>query len=105
MTNIENNLDAKRHTLAHLTAQAVRQIYPGAKNAIGPTVENGWYQDFDLGDVKLSDADLSKIEDTIKKNLKDWQSFEKKEVTKDEALKEFSWNEYKSELINDFTFK
>ena len=103
MSNIENNLDAKRHTLAHLTAQAVRQIYPGAKNAIGPTVENGWYQDFDLGDVKLSDADLSKIEARIIENLKTWSEFTKKEVSKNEALKEFSWNEYKSELINDFT--
>ncbi len=98
-TNIEN----KRHTLAHLTAQAVRQLYPDAKNAIGPTVENGWYQDFDLGEVKLSDTDLQKIEDQIKTNLKNWTEFTKNEVTADEALKEFSWNEYKTELINDFT--
>lgn len=97
------NIEHIRHTLAHLTAQAVRELFPGAKNAIGPVVENGWYQDFDLGDVKLSDADLPKIEDKIKENLKKWTEFTKKEVTADEALKEFSWNEYKTELINDFT--
>ncbi len=97
------NLDHIRHTLAHLTAQAVRQIYPHAKNAIGPTVENGWYQDFDLGETKLSDSDLEKIEKQIKNNLKDWTEFSKKEVTTDEALKEFSWNEYKTELIGDFS--
>ena len=68
-----------RHTLAHLTAQAVRELYPGAKNAIGPVIENGWYQDFDLGEIKLSDSDLQKIENKIKENLKTWESFSKKD--------------------------
>lgn len=97
------NIEHIRHTLAHLTAQAVRELFPGAKNAIGPTVENGWYQDFDLGEVKLSDADLPKIQEKLEENLKKWTEFTKKEVTTDEALKEFSWNEYKTELINDFS--
>jgi len=97
------NIEHIRHTLAHLTAQAVRELFPGAKNAIGPTVDNGWYQDFDLGEVKLSDADLPKIQAKLEENLKKWTEFSKKEVTTDEALKEFSWNEYKTELINDFS--
>jgi len=97
------NIEHIRHTLAHLTAQAVRELFPGAKNAIGPTVDNGWYQDFDLGEVKLSDADLPKIQSKLEENLKKWTEFSKKEVTTDEALKEFSWNEYKTELINDFS--
>lgn len=96
-------LESKRHTLAHLTAQAVRALYPGAQNAIGPSVENGWYQDFDLGENKISDADLPKIEKKMKELLKDWKAFDRKEVSKEEALEEFSWNPYKSELINDFT--
>ncbi len=97
-----SQLDKNRHTLAHLTAQAVRELYPKAKNAIGPVIDNGWYQDFDLGDVKLSDADLEAIEKTIKKNLAKWEEFTKKEVTVEEALEEFAWNEYKTELINEF---
>jgi threonyl-tRNA synthetase len=88
--------------LAHLTAQAVRALYPGAQNAIGPSVENGWYQDFDLGENKISDADLPKIEKKMKELLKDWKAFDRKEVSKEEALEEFSWNPYKSELINDY---
>jgi threonyl-tRNA synthetase len=103
MQNKISNIDAKRHTLAHLTAQAVRELYPQAQNAIGPNIENGWYQDFDLGTTTITDKDLETIEKTIKKNLANWTEFTKKEVTKDEALQEFSWNIYKSELINDFT--
>lgn len=99
----QNEIESKRHTLAHLTAQAVRELFPHAKNAIGPSIENGWYQDFDLGDTKINEDDLKKIEEKIKENLKKWESFDKKEVTKEEALKEFSWNEYKSELINEFS--
>lgn len=98
----EQTLNNIRHTLAHLTAQAVRELYPNAKNAIGPMVDNGWYQDFDLGEIKLSDADLNNIEKTIRKNLKEWKEFTKQEVTTEEALKEFAWNEYKIELINEF---
>lgn len=100
-------LEQKRHTLAHLTAAAVRNIYKGAQNAIGPAIENGWYQDFDLTQVAgvniISDGDLEKIENEMNRLLKDWKSFEKNEVSKEEALQEFLWNPYKSELINDFT--
>jgi len=112
----EAHLEHIRHTLAHLTAAAVRALYPGAKNAIGPAIDNGFYQDFDTSAVKMagtegdakgpgitiSETDLPKIEKKMKELLKDWKSFERKEVTKDEALKEFAWNEYKTELINEF---
>lgn len=94
--------DHIRHTLAHLLAASVRALYPGAQNAIGPAIENGFYQDFDMGDVKLSDADLPKIEAKMKDLLKNWSTFEKREVTTEEALREFAWNTYKTELIQEF---
>lgn len=99
MTNEE--LAKKRHTLAHLLAASVREIYPGAKNAIGPAVDDGFYQDFDLPET-ISSGDFKKIENKMRELLKKWGTFEKREVTKEEALQEFSWNEYKSELIEEF---
>ncbi len=92
-----------RHALAHLTVAAVREIYPHAQNAIGPAIDNGFYQDFDIGDTKLSDADLPKIQAKMIELLKGWVAFERREVTLDEALKEFSWNTYKTELIKEFS--
>lgn len=98
-----STIEEKRHTLAHLLAAAVRQLYPSAQNAIGPAVENGFYQDFDLGGTTLSNDDLAKIEAKMRELLPQWESFERREVSNDEALKEFSWNPYKSELIEEFS--
>lgn len=95
------HLQQKRHTLAHLTAAAVREIWPGSQNAIGPAIDNGFYQDFEIAGT-VTDADLPKIEKKIKELLPKWTHFEKKEVTKEEALKEFAWNRYKTELIEEF---
>jgi threonyl-tRNA synthetase len=94
-------LEHKRHTLAHLLAASVRELYPDAKNAIGPAVDDGFYQDFDLP-APLSEADLPKIEKAMREKLKSWKEFERKEVSAEEAKKEFSWNEYKTELIDEF---
>lgn len=94
-------LEAKRHTLAHLTAAAVRALWPGSKNAIGPAIENGFYQDFEIAGT-ITDADLPKIEAKMREILPTWTSFERKEVPKEEALKEFAWNKYKCELIEEF---
>ncbi|MES2059823.1 MAG: threonine--tRNA ligase [Patescibacteria group bacterium] len=99
--NTDEKLAHKRHTLAHLLAASVRDLYPNTENAIGPAVENGFYQDFDLPSP-ISDSDLPKIEAKMKEKLKAWKEFSRKEVSKDEALKEFSWNKYKSELIEEF---
>lgn len=90
-----------RHTLAHLTAAAVRELWPGSQNAIGPAIENGFYQDFEIAGT-LTEKDLPKIEKKIRQLIPKWTHFEKKEVTKEEALKEFSWNKYKTELIEEF---
>lgn len=91
-----------RHTLAHLLAASVREMYPGAKNAIGPAVDDGFYQDFDLPNP-ISENDLPKIEKKMREKLKSWKEFTRSEVTPEEAKKEFAWNEYKCELIDEFT--
>ncbi len=90
-----------RHTLAHLTAAAVRELWPGSQNAIGPGIDNGFYQDFEIAGT-VTEVDLPKIEKKIRELIPKWTHFEKKEVTKEEALKEFAWNKYKIELIEEF---
>ncbi len=94
-------LEKKRHTLAHLLAASVRELFPGSQNSIGPAIENGFYQDFEVSG-QISENDLPKIEQKMREILKTWTAFERKEVSKEEALDEFSWNAYKSELIEDF---
>ncbi len=90
-----------RHTLAHLLAASVRELYPGAQNAIGPAVDDGFYQDFGLPSP-ISLENLPKIEKKMRELLKTWKEFEKKDVTPEEAKKEFAWNPYKVELIEEF---
>jgi threonyl-tRNA synthetase len=99
---MNEELDQIRHSSAHLLAAAVKQLYPNAKNAIGPSIENGFYQDFDMGDYKLSEEDLLKIEAKMREILKDWGSFEVKEVSVEQAKKDFADNPYKLELIEEF---
>lgn len=101
MENNKENLQNIRHTLAHLTAAAVRELWPGSQNAIGPAIDDGFYQDFEIAGT-VSDADLPKIEKKIRELIPKWTHFEKKEVSKEEALKEFAWNTYKTELIKEF---
>lgn len=99
--NENDQLGAIRHSLAHLLAATVVKMYPGAQNAIGPAIKNGFYQDFELP-KSISEDDLPKIEAAMRKKLKTWKGFEKREVSKEDALKEFAWNKYKQELINEF---
>ncbi len=99
--NLSEKLHDLRHSLAHLLAAAVRELYPGAKNAIGPSIDDGFYQDFELSE-QVSEKDLPKIEKKMREILKKWDGFEKKEVTAKEAREEFAWNKYKTELIEEF---
>ena len=62
MKNTEQQLDKMRHTLSHILAAAVKELYPTTTFGVGPTVDNGFYYDIDFGDIKVSDADLPKIE-------------------------------------------
>jgi threonyl-tRNA synthetase len=96
----ESNIEGIRHSLAHLLAASVRNLYPGAKNAIGPAIENGFYQDFELPQP-ISDADLPRIEKKMREVLKTWTGSSHRVVTPEEARKEFAWNEYKVELIDE----
>jgi len=90
-----------RHSLAHILAIAVLDKYPKTKITIGPVIENGFYYDFDFGDIKISDSDLKDFQKKMKKIISQKLDFEKIEVSKDEALEKFKNNEYKTELINE----
>lgn len=100
MSNQQETLSPMRHSLAHLLAAAVLELYPGAQNSIGPAVENGFYQDFDMPEP-ISEEDLPKIEEKMREILKTWDAFEGREVSADEARKEFKWNKYKLEMIDE----
>lgn len=98
------NLDNLRHSAAHLLAAAVLELYPDALPSIGPAIENGFYYDFEFPEP-VSDADLEKIEQKMKELLPSWTSFEKREVSTDEARDIFKNNPYKLELIDEITEK
>ncbi|PKP34091.1 MAG: threonine--tRNA ligase [Bacteroidetes bacterium HGW-Bacteroidetes-17] len=89
------------HSSAHLMAEAVEILYPGAKFGIGPDIESGFYYDIDLGDQVISDADFKKIEDKMLELAREKQVFFRKEVSKADANKFFTkkGDEYKLELI------
>jgi len=78
--NSTEALDILRHSTAHIMAQAVQRLHPNAKIAIGPTIENGFYYDFDIPDYSLSAEDLPKIEAEMKNIIKENQIFERKEI-------------------------
>ena len=97
----EANLEIIRHTTSHIMAQAVKRLYPDAKLAIGPAIENGFYYDFDNLDIKQED--LEKIELEMKKIIKENLKIESFKLPRDEAIKlmESKGESYKVELIND----
>ncbi len=97
----ENNIEGVRHSLAHLLAQTVKEMYPGSLNAIGPTIEDGFYQDFEVKG-KISEDDLPKIEEVMREKLKEWTHFDKKEVSIEDAKEIFEDNKYKVELAEEF---
>ena len=102
MINIKEDekLSVLNHSCAHLLAQAIKHLYPEAKFWVGPVVEEGFYYDIDLGDVRLTEEDLPKIEKEMKKCSKDAKLIKRREISKKEALKEFGDDPYKVDLIN-----
>lgn len=99
----EQNLHAMRHSLAHITASAVKRLWPDVKLGVGPVVEHGYYYDLDLGEHPLSEEDFPKIEAEMKKIIAENQQFEQFSLSVDEAI-EWAKKEkqpYKSELLND----
>lgn len=103
MSEKEDKLYKMRHSLAHLTAAAVKELWPTAKFGVGPVVKDGFYYDIDLGDVTISEADFPKIEKRMKKLIAKDQKFERLEKNVDEAIAWVKENNqpYKVELLND----
>jgi len=115
-------LETLRHSLSHIMAAAVQELYPGTKFGIGPAIEDGFYYDFDFDEVKIVNAnrktqnakpqpktqnlnlstdDLPKIEKKMKEIIKKDLPFRKKQISKAEANKIFKNQPYKLELIEE----
>ncbi|MBI2482204.1 MAG: threonine--tRNA ligase [Candidatus Vogelbacteria bacterium] len=98
---MDDSLTKQRHSLAHLLAAAVKELYPEALPSIGPAIDNGFYYDFD----NLKEPDLAKLETTMRKLLINWTAFSGQEVDAAEAKKLFANNPYKLELIDEIETK
>lgn len=98
------NLATKRHSLAHIMAQAVKQNFPEVKIATGPETEDGFYYDFDFWEIEFSEKDLKKIEKSMKKIITQNQDFKKFEVNYSDArdILNKMWEDFKTELIDRF---
>ena len=98
----EGGAEIYRHSTSHLMAQAVKQLFPEAKVAIGPAVDDGFYYDFDI-DHPFTPEDLEKIERKMAELVKADAPFVRNEVTKDEAIRFFSerGEQYKVEILRD----
>lgn len=97
----EISIETKRHSLAHILAMAVKELYPYVKFGIGPAIENGFYYDFDFGKNKISDADLIKIEEKMRELISCDLKFKKDKIDFIEAKKMFKGQSYKLELIKE----
>ena len=91
------------HSSAHLLAEALEALYPGTKFGIGPAIETGFYYDVDFGDREFSSDDFKQIEDKMLELAKQKETFERKHVSKADALAYFTekGDEYKLDLIKD----
>ncbi len=97
------DLETLRHSASHIMAQAVQELFPGTKLAIGPATEEGFYYDFDIPGKTLEPEDLLKIEKQMKKIISSGEKFERQEITKDKAIKFFEGKgeKYKVELLKE----
>ena len=99
---MNQQLEYKRHTLAHLLAAAVLELYPHAKLTLGPAIETGFYYDIDFGDGTVpGDNDLKSLQKSMKKLINKWTEFTHEEVSAEKAREVFADNQYKIELINE----
>lgn len=94
------NIETKRHSLSHIMAQAVKEMYPNAKMAIGPDIENWFYYDFDFGTEEFKEENLKELEKKMKKIISQNQKFEQYDLDFDEAVKYLKENkeDYKVEM-------
>ena len=91
------------HSSAHIMAEALEVLYPGVKLGIGPAIDNGFYYDIDLGDHVLSSDELPKIEQKMKELASQKMTFDRKHISKDDAIAYFTdkGDEYKLELLEE----
>ena len=99
---VDEKLQTVRHSCAHVMAEAILKLFPGTKIAIGPAIDNGFYDDFDFPkDTKFTETDFAAVEKEMRRIIAGNHDFVRKEVSKEEALKIFADQDYKVELIND----
>ena len=98
MNNI--NLDNLRHSCAHLLCAAVLDLYPETLPTLGPSIENGFYYDFD--NLKIADSDLATIEAKMYELVKTWKDFAKETLDLKQAKSKFAKNQYKLEIIEQY---
>ena len=101
LTDVSSYYDLLNHSCAHLLAWALKELYPNAMFGVGPAIEEGFYYDVDLGDVKLTEEDLPKIEKKMAALVASGEKIKRFEVSKEEALELFKDDIYKTELINE----
>ncbi len=103
---MEQQLEYKRHTLAHLLAAAILEKYPHAKLTLGPAIDTGFYYDIDFsGGEAPGEEDLKGIQKGMKKLINKWTEFTHEEVSADKAREVFAGNQFKLELIDDIESK
>ena len=103
-----NDKDGKNtfwHSSAHLMAEAVEATFPGVKFWVGPALDNGFYYDMDLGDRKMNEEDLARLEKKMNELAKQNNAYTRKEISKPEAIQYFTQknDEYKLDLISGLT--
>lgn len=99
--NQKEQLAELRHSAAHLLAAAVLELYPKAKLAIGPSIDEGFYYDIDFGKESLGDEQLDSIENKMRQIVSNWSGFTREEVSAEQAKQQFVGNPYKLELIEE----
>src|SRR5690554_1393810 len=97
--DVDNRLERVRHSMSHVMAEAVLQMFPSAQIAIGPAIDNGFYYDFDLPRA-LNEEDLEEISNRMKTIIQEDKEFKRIVVSRDEAKKLFADQVYKMELID-----
>lgn len=102
MSEFKDNLELNtlNHSCAHMMAQAIKRLYPGAKFWVGPVVDEGFYYDVDVPSGTITDEDIEAIEKEMKKCAKEAKRIVRSEISKAEALEMFKDDEYKLDLIN-----
>ena len=96
----DKELEKARHSLAHVLAKALVQLYPSTKLTIGPAIEDGFYYDIDL-DHSITPDEFKAIEKKMQEVINRGEEFKREVVSKEKALELFSGNEYKTEIINE----